>query len=213
MLDKNSLTFLQDLKIHNNRDWFADNKKRYETALKQPAIDFADTLALQLGAALGQPMTHKIFRIHRDVRFSKDKTPYNAHLHIGFSTEDAGKDTPAFMFGLEPDSLVLGMGTFAFSPDGLKRWRDAVSGQKGEELNGLLKQALHNGARLSDPDLKRVPPPYLADHPRADLLRHKGLAVWLDQSATDPAFGETGPEFCTRHLLTLKPIYDWMVAN
>jgi len=80
-----ALTFLQDLRANNERAWFNEHKKTYETAIKQPAEAFCRAMATALETLTDQPHGHKIFRIHRDVRFSKDKTPYNTHLHIAFT--------------------------------------------------------------------------------------------------------------------------------
>jgi len=79
-----TMAFLADLKAHNDRTWFAANKARYERVYKQPAEAFTAELRPRIQALAGQPMGAKLFRIHRDVRFSKDKSPYNTHLHLGF---------------------------------------------------------------------------------------------------------------------------------
>ncbi|WP_404402521.1 DUF2461 domain-containing protein [Pelagibacterium halotolerans] len=210
MLSEQTRAFLADLKANNNREWFEANKERYRTALKEPAEHFAQAMALALEAATGMPQTPRIFRIYRDVRFSKDKTPYNAHLHIGFRPSPSSPDMPAWMLGLEPDRLVVGTGLFAFSPDGLTRWREAVSGPEGNDLASVLSALIKDGIRINDPELKRVPAPYPADHPNADLLRRKSLAVWIDCRDPALAYGETGPDACTRELLRLKPVFDWL---
>ncbi|MFZ2101712.1 MAG: DUF2461 family protein, partial [Oricola sp.] len=73
-----TITFLADLKANNARDWFADNKPLYERALKKPAGAFAGLMADELEKLTGAPHKPKIFRINRDVRFSRDKSPYNS---------------------------------------------------------------------------------------------------------------------------------------
>src|SRR5262245_19253422 len=81
--------FLRDLAANNDRNWFQANKARYERAYKAPAEAFTAEIRPRIEALAGQPTGAKIFRIHRDVRFAKDKSPYNTHLHIGFMTEPA----------------------------------------------------------------------------------------------------------------------------
>ncbi len=207
MLSAETCTFLRDLKANNTREWFQANKPAYEAALKAPSAAFADAMAAALEAACGEPCTPKVFRIHRDVRFSKDKTPYNAHLHISFAPE--GKP-PAWMFGLEPDRLVLGVGTFQFDKAELDAYRARIDGPDGAALAETLAKLQADGVRLSDPDLKRVPAPYPADHPRGDLLRHKGLAAWIDDLDQSQAFADQGPARCTAALVRLKPVFDWL---
>ena len=106
-----TVEFLAALRSHNDRDWFAAHKADYEDHLKYPAEQFAAALASELAAATGKPHDYRIFRIHRDVRFAKDKTPYSAHLHISLSPEGGCREGgPVWMFGLDPDGLNLGAG-------------------------------------------------------------------------------------------------------
>jgi uncharacterized protein (TIGR02453 family) len=178
--------FLRELRANNDRAWFNANKQAYERAYKAPAEAFVAELRPRLEALAGVPLGGKVFRIHRDVRFSKDKAPYNTHLHIGFQHQRAGAEPRrrgGFYFGLEPDTLTLGVGAFDFGPADLERYRKAVADDAwGGELAGLLASL---GARQHEPDLKRVPAPYAADHPRAELLKRKGLNAWRDLD--DPA--------------------------
>ena len=110
---QDSLKFLANLKANNTREWFADNKKTYETEIRQPAREFAAEMADSLEQLVGESLKTKIFRINRDIRFSKDKTPYNSHVHISW-IPDRGASSPAWMFGLSPDYLTLGCGVFEF---------------------------------------------------------------------------------------------------
>ncbi|MBL8554230.1 MAG: DUF2461 domain-containing protein [Phenylobacterium sp.] len=177
--------FLKDLAANNDRAWFQASKARYERAHKAPAEAFAAELRPRLEKLAGVRLGAKIFRIHRDVRFSKDKSPYNTHLHIGFQHQRDGGEPRrrgGFYFGIDPTTLSLGVGAFDFGPADLDRYRKAVADDhEGSELAGILAGL---DARRHDADLKRVPAPYPQDHPRAGLLKHKGLNVWQD---LDPA--------------------------
>jgi len=176
-----TMGFLRELRANNDRSWFNAHKADYERAYKAPAEAFAAEIRPRLEALAGVPLGAKIFRIHRDVRFSKDKSPYNTHLHLGFqATRIPGEPRRrgGFYFGLEPDILSLGVGAFDFGPADLERYRKAVANDvEGEELAALLTRLQ---PRQYEPDLKRVPAPYAADHPRGELLRRKGLNVWRD---------------------------------
>ncbi len=114
LLSRDTTRFLTQLRANNDRQWFEAHKADYEVHVKLPGEAFARALANELEAAMGAPHEYRIFRVHRDVRFSKDKTPYNAHLHISFSPDGGCKEGgPAWMFGLDPDGLTLARG---FSP-------------------------------------------------------------------------------------------------
>ena len=173
--------FLRDLAAHNERDWFNAHKPTYERVYKGPAEAFVAELRPRLEALAGVRLGGKVFRIHRDVRFSKDKSPYNTHLHIGFQQQRSGGEPRrrgGFYFGIDPEAVTLGVGAFDFGPADLDRYRKAVADDHdGGEVATILAGL---GARLPDADLKRVPNPYPADHARRELLKRKGLNAWRD---------------------------------
>lgn len=177
--------FLRALGANNDRAWFNAHKVEYERACRRPAEVFVGEIRPRLEALAGQPLGAKIFRIHRDVRFSKDKSPYNTHLHLGFQAQRSPGEPRrrgGFYFGLDADTVTVGVGAFDLGPADLERYRQAVADEvEGGELAALLARL---GAHQHDRELKRVPAPYPADHPRGELLRHKGLNVWRD---IDPA--------------------------
>lgn len=210
MLGPETISFLSDLAKHNERDWFKANEQRYKQHYKFAAEAFAENLAARLSDEFGTVPTSKIFRIFRDVRFSKDKTPYNTHLRIGFSMPDVPDDHPMLMMGLELERLVVGTGVFGFGKATLERYREWVDGDEGDRLAAILDDQRDRGTRIGEPDLKRVPRPYDSDHRHADLLRHKGLAVWRDHNGHADAFGAQGPEKVAASLLGLRPVYDWL---
>ena len=208
--------FLADLRDHNDRDWFSAHKPTYEAAIKAPAEILLAHLEPELAALAGGPVSGKIFRIHRDVRFSKDKRPYNAHLHIAFpAAHGRASDVAAcgYFFGLEPDKAILGAGGFDFAGPVLDAYRAAVAdGKTGAALQAILHKLAKAGFRVEGAELKRTPAPYPADHPRADLIRRKGLHVWRD--IDDPAV-ITGPGLFTEMKATyaaLAPLVRWLSA-
>ena len=209
-LSKDTINFLKDLKANNNRDWFQANRKTYEATVKQPAAEVSAALNEQVEKLTGTPHAAKVFRVNRDVRFSKDKTPYNTHVHIAFSPETDRPVRPMWFFGLDTQKLVLGAGVFEFPKDYLEAWRERVAGREGEELAKILAKLKKNGARVGDPTLKRVPKPFPADHPREELLRHKGLAVWLDAPDKDFAFGDKVAANCAKEFKKLLPLVNWL---
>lgn len=213
MLSPETIAFLKDLAANNDREWFKANEARYKEHYKFAGEEFAAALAEELGEALGTKLDFRIFRIHRDVRFSKDKTPYNTHLRVVFGPPGCDADHPRWMAGLEEDQLVTGVGLFGFSKPGLVRYRERVDGPDGDRLASIIAELTGQGARLSEPDLKRVPPPYDKDHRHADLLRHKGLAIWHDHKSAKPALGNKGPSNVAGSLLQMRPFHDWLAEQ
>ncbi len=170
--------FLRDLSANNTRDWFNEHKARYEAELKHPALALLDIVGADIERMTGARATTKLFRPQRDVRFSKDKTPYHTHLHMSWSTGRAGGT--GWFLGIAPEYVSAGAGAFGFDKAALGRWREAVAGPDGAHWAELVAQASRKGARLNVPALKRVPSAYGKDHAQADLLRRKGLAFWFD---------------------------------
>jgi uncharacterized protein (TIGR02453 family) len=175
MID-DSNAFFTELAQNNNKDWFNPRKEDYTENIKKPAEFFADLLADDFSRITGQAHRSKVFRIYRDIRFSKDKTPLNAHLHILWSPVTENPFAPMFFFASEPTYLGIGFGIPSLKGEALTRFRAFVD-VWGDQLTGAITQT---GMAFSDwgaEPLKRVPKPYDQDHPHGDLLRKKGLLL------------------------------------
>lgn len=185
------IQYLADLAANNNREWFTANKATLDSQLMAPARLLCQELEAFLAVLTGTEHTTKLYRMHRNLRFSADKTPYNAHLHISFLGPSGAC---AWHLGIDPKSVSIGSGTFEFAPEKLQSFRDLASGS-GPAISKSLTQLVSSGARLSDPELKRVPSGYPADQPFSDLFRRKGLTAWLDLGGPVEA---TRPDFARR---------------
>ena len=115
-----TLKFLEELAANNNREWFKENKSRYEEQVLDVALRFIDSMHDPLHdiaphfVAQATRVGGSLMRVYRDTRFSKDKTPYNSHLHISFTPESGLSSPPAWMFGLSTEYFTLGCGVFEF---------------------------------------------------------------------------------------------------
>ncbi len=194
-----ALGFFDDLAANNSRDWFTANKPRYESAVKGPAEALLAELGARLEGATGTALTPKLFRVHRDLRFSKDKTPYNTHLHLQWTDRATGI---CHLFGVSQDYVCAGVGAMGFDKPALERWRDRVAGEDGAGFARLVDRLQEAGLRMDPPALKRVPAPHPQDHPRAELLKRKGIVLWHDlgdserahpDAALEAAFARLGP--------------------
>ncbi len=177
--------FLSELAEDNSRDWFLENKARYDSTLKRPAELLLAQTGADLSKALGSAVTPKLFRPQRDVRFSKDKTPYHLHLHMLWNANLGGVQPVNFFYGISLNYISVGAGYMGFEKDTLTSWRCMIDGPLGTDVEAMLTELTVAGFRIADPELKRVPAPYDKDHPRGPLLKRKSLSVWRDFEAED----------------------------
>lgn len=179
---KNAPGFFHQLAAEMNREWFKANKETYEDEWVAPMTALLEDVRGKLAAAYkGTPLNEpKVFRIQRDVRFAKDKAPYKTTIGAFVST---GKGNPMesgaavyVQLGLEE---YVGAGYYVFSPEQLARWRKKVAADKtGKEIAGLIAAATKKGMSLDAHDvLARVPRGVDPEHPRAELLKHKGCVL------------------------------------
>lgn len=170
-------TFLGGLEQNNDRDWFEARKPTFKADIEAPLKLLTDLFAEDLGRLTGVPHSGKVGRIYRDVRFSKDKSPYNTHVHAYWM--QAGEKGPGWLFHINASGAKLMTGLHALDPAGLAQFRAAVD-RDGDALQSAIDAGAAAGAGLIDFDdsaLVRVPKPYAADHPHGALLRRKQIAL------------------------------------
>ena len=172
--------FCRRLAENNTRDWYQDHREEYLIRIKAPVELLLETLRPKVAAMTGAACTTKLFRINRDLRFAKGKPPYKDYVHMLWYSPSEAEVPLGWFLGLEKDRIRVGAGYMGFEGDALLRWRAAVAGPEGEEIARALDALLAGGQVLQEPALKRVPAPYDKDHPRADLLRRKGITAWGD---------------------------------
>ena len=157
--------FFLGLRANNNKAYFEAHRRQYEAEVKAPML----ALLADLEAEFGPP--HRVSRPNRDIRFSADKSPYK--LNIYADVERGG------YVALDADGLVAAGGRYMVDDVQLKRLREAIAGDRsGKALESIVAGLRKKNYDVEGQELKRVPPPYPQDHPRADLLRHKRLIYW-----------------------------------
>ena len=172
-------SFYADLAQNNTKAWFTEHKSHYDTALKTPAKLLLDQIAPHVAELSEGTVKTKLYRPHRDIRFSKDKTPYSLHLHMLWSPQGNGTQ-PGYFFGISEQYVTAGAGIMAFDKAQQTGWRAWVSEIEGDALQARIDTVLAEGGRIDAPALKRIPAPFDKDHPRGDLLRRKSLTLWKD---------------------------------
>lgn len=191
-LSPDLIPYLVDLEDHNDKDWFNAHKDRYTRAWLEPAVAFVDALLPRI-TTLSPPIhgearvNGSIWRIQRDIRFSKDKTPYKTHQAFRFWYGNDKKAGAGFYVRVSEGGAGLGAGLFHMERDQLERYREVVASPEGATLQRLIDGLKAAGWDVGGEATKRVPRGYDADHPRAELLKHKGLYV-IRETQPDPRF-------------------------
>ncbi|GAB4514388.1 MAG: DUF2461 domain-containing protein [Anaerolineae bacterium] len=215
------LNFLTELGQNNNKEWFEAHKETYIAHVQKPAVAFVIALGEKLRSIAPDVQVDtrangagSLMRIHRDTRFSADKTPYKTAVAMMF-WEGAGKkmESPAFGYHFEPHTGQSMAGIFAFPKHWLAAYREAVADEKlGAELAEAVDTVQRlDGYTVGTQTFKRVPQGYPADHPRADLLRYDGL------HATGPEIDRVtlmSPELvdvCFELARNMAPIQRWLL--
>jgi uncharacterized protein (TIGR02453 family) len=185
------LSFLRQLTENNNRDWFEANRDEYEQC-RTDFLKFSQDLLKELTAFEPdfQPLEAKdcLFRLYRDVRFSKDKRPYKNHFGAYFAPGGRKSTKAGYYFHLEPgNKSMLAGGMYAPPAEALKKIRQEID-YNSARLRGILAEptfAKYYGG-LSGETLKTTPKGYPAGHPDIHLIRHKDFTAvhYLDDNET-----------------------------
>jgi uncharacterized protein (TIGR02453 family) len=214
---KETVQFLAGLHRNNKKEWFESHRHDYDEYFVAPAKAFVEALAPKLAridpAVHAEPRVNgSILRINRDIRFSKDKSPYKDHLDLWFwSGEEKGWESSGFFFRLTPDQLMLGAGMHGFTPPALERYRQAVLDDKqGAALERAVAKVKKAGYEVGGQTYKKPPRGVPADHPRADLLKHSGLyATWTGKHPRELGGGGLVP-LVAKHFAAAAPIHNWL---
>jgi uncharacterized protein (TIGR02453 family) len=211
-LPPESMSFLADLAENNHKDWFDANRKRYEHDLKVPArelIAAINEVLADLAPDYVTPPNKAIGRINRDIRFSRDKTPYNTHIWAAFMDQTAEKNQAAgFYVGIRLDEVGFGAGTWMPPKPAITRLRQRFADDYATFEQILTPLQDRYGALRGDA-YKRVPKPWPADHPAAEWLKLKSphLATTVaPTAATQPDFVEQ----VVGHFAELLPFVEFL---
>jgi len=182
---KELFDFLRDLKRNNRRDWFEKNKDRYEVFVKFPLLGFIGSFGPSLRTispsftADTRTMGGSMFRIYRDTRFSKDKTPYKTHAASQFR-HCVGKDVhaPGFYLHLEPGGVFAGGGLWRPESKVVGQVRDAIA-NKSDEWNRIMSDGVFKKTCVFEGEkLMRPPRGFNKNHPMIEWLQYKDFTFF-----------------------------------
>ncbi|MCQ4118361.1 DUF2461 domain-containing protein [Rhodococcus tibetensis] len=197
-----ALDFYEDLEADNSKSFWTAHKSVYDEVVRAPMTALLAELEEEFGAG-------KVFRPYRDVRFSKDKTPYKTHQG-GFVETRPGV---GFYVQIDASGLFVAGGFYSHTPVQVTRFRDAVDDdRKGRQLVRLVKKVQSSGYEIGGDKVKTRPRGVAEDHPRLDLMRHKSLTAgkkylspdWIDTPRTAQ---EVRTAWCE-----MRPLVEWLTT-
>jgi uncharacterized protein (TIGR02453 family) len=195
-----ALAFYEGLEAENSKPYWTAHRAVYDGAVLAPMTELVEELAAELG---GEP---KIFRPYRDIRFSQDKTPYKTHVGATVGQHSYVQ--------FSADGLGAGAGMWHLDPEGLTRYRAAVAGPAGAELEVVVAAIEKAGIEIHGHNaLKSAPRGYPADHPRIGLLRYKGLTTWQQWTPGRWLATPAGKDRVLTFLRSSAPLIDWLADH
>lgn len=201
---EHAVDFYEGLNADNSKAYWSDHKATYDDQIRIPMLALLAELEREFG-------TGKIFRPHRDVRFSNDKSPYKTHCGAVIETPSA-----ALYAQLGADGLLVAGGAYRWSPDQLARYRAAVQDERsGEQLQRLLATVFGSGAgmRQGGDTLRSRPRGIAPDHPRIDLLRHRSLYLWRTWPPDVALHERACLERVREGWRATRPLTDWLANH
>lgn len=174
------MSFLDKLAKNNNRDWFKENKSNYEDLIRTPALNFIDDMASDITfisphfSAVAKKTGGSLMRVYRDIRFSKDKSPYKTNIGIQFRHE-MGRDVhaPGFYVHIKPGECFIGAGIWRPDSLALGKIRDAIIERDTFWLSAIKDKNFKKHFEISGESLKNAPRGYDKEHPLINDLKRK----------------------------------------
>jgi uncharacterized protein (TIGR02453 family) len=191
-----ALEFYEGLEADNSKTYWLAHKEVYDNSVLLPMSELMAELEPDHGES-------KIFRPYRDVRFSKDKSPYKTAI--------GARIGPAYV-QLSANGLAAGCGSYGMAADQLERYRQAVAAERGgTELEQVIAAVRKHDIDVHGRDvLKSAPRGYPADHPRIELLRYKGLVAWKEWPVEPWLATATARKRIADFIAAARPLNDWL---
>ncbi|MCZ6497988.1 MAG: DUF2461 domain-containing protein [Gammaproteobacteria bacterium] len=210
--------FLSELAENNQREWFKENKHRYERHVLEPALEFINAMNPRLEkisrhfVAIGKRTGGSLMRVYRDTRFSKNKTPYKTNVGIQFRHE-LGKDVhaPGFYLHIQPKNCFLGTGIWRPDSDALAAIRNSIAENPGKWKRARDSKRFVEHFRLGGDRLKRPPRGFAANHPFIEDLKRKDFIAVSEFPMNRIRSAEFIDEVVARYA-TARPLMKFLCA-
>jgi len=210
------MSFLGGIDKNNNRDWFHEHKSDYESLIRTPALNFIDDMENDLAQlsphflALAKKVGGSLMRVHRDVRFSRDKSPYKTNIGIQFRHE-MGKDVhaPGFYLHIEPGDCFIGVGIWRPDSTALGKIRDAIIERDKYWLAAINDKKFKKNFELSGESLKTAPRGYNKAHPLIEDLRRKDF-IAISHVDDKTVLAKNFKQFVVKRFAEAEPYIEFL---
>ncbi len=214
MLTQQSLDFLKDLSQNNNREWYHDHKKRYEKELKKPFEKLVASIISEVqkvDSEIDVPAKKAIFRIYRDTRFSKDKTPYKTHVSAIIAPGGTkNKEYPGFYLHVEPGMLMMGGGAYFLETQTLHQVREFIT-RNTDRFHALVTDStfVAKYENVRGEQNKRLPKELTEVADKQPLLYNKQF-YYMAELPPEHVLREDFLEYLMEYYLAAKPMKDFL---
>lgn len=208
-----TVAFLSELKDNNNRDWFNENKARYEEQVLDVALRFIQSMQDPLAeiaprfTAIPKRMGGSLMRVYRDTRFSKNKTPYKTNIGIQFRHEQARDvHAPGYYVHIDPEQVFLGAGMWRPASDALRGIRERIAEKPAEWVRIQDDKTFKRHFKLGGETLMRPPRGFDKEHPQIADIRRKDFIAIKNMSLEEAL----SPKFQQKVETSFKAATDYM---
>ena len=213
-------SYLGKLSKHNNRSWFEAKRDLYNSDFLEPCIQFVVEMGDRLididPEIVAIPKIDKsIFRLHRDVRFSKNKTPYKTNAGLYFWNGKVKKmEASGFYFHLEPKLFGVGLGMYMFPPHLLKKYRDVVSNSSSaKELHQIIRALEKKGYSIGGKKFKKTPKGYNSNTQYPGYLLYEGIYAWYESGDFRKINNGKAVNVIFKIFKEMLPLHKWLLKN
>ncbi len=215
---KKGVTFFKNLRKNNSKVWFEKNRENYEKSVMEPSRDFVVAMGKKLekiapDITADPRVNRSLFKIYRDVRFSKDKSPFKTNMGIWLWEGDRKRmENSGFYFHLDPPNIMVGVGLYMFPKPHLAAYRKAVLHKTlGPALVKTIKAVEKKGYETGFKHYKMVPRGFDKNHKLADYLLYNGLVAMMEMKIPEEFYNKELIGFCYNHFKKMLPVHKWLL--
>lgn len=212
---RDAIDFLSELANNNDRDWFAANKKRYESSLKQPMLEFAAEMIERMREVdpdITMLPKNAVFRIHRDTRFGNDKSPYKTNAGMAITRgQKTDPGVPGLYFHLDPICMAVASGCYFLEPPQIRAVREHIASNL-DEFDRLIREPSFVAAfgTVVGETNKVLPPEFREVAARQPLLYNKQFYYWAEHPPQE-ALREDLPDFVMEKIRAAQPLNRFLL--
>ncbi len=214
---KKGIEFLKDVEKNNTKEWFETHRHIWQKEIRDKSISFVlemgETLQILEPTINFEPKTGKsLFKIYRDTRFSKDKTPIKSKIgHIFWQGDDHKMQSSSFYLHYNKDSYFIASGIRAFKPPLLKKYREYIKNQNhAKTLHDILKEIQNKGYSLPEDRYKRVPKEFDDDFEYKEITLFKSMFAYKEFTIDEVFFSQKIVDRCFTIYKDLHPLQKWV---